>query len=419
MPDRRRGHRPPPARSDATRRQGPRPRGGSDHPPTQFRRSRDCHTPFVGLGLFPKHHVDEWSVLVEDQRKHCRDCRELKALEDFPLQKGGRFGRHPLCKPCRAAQERRRYERDRERLLAQMQADPARRVRKRRHTLRRKYGLTPEEYEGLRTRQSGCCAVCWRRTELLYVDHDHASGEVRGLLCGNCNFGVGDFGDDADRCVQCRALSQESSKGLHSVKRCVRCGIVRALARFEPRRATCRDCVNAASRGRRTYSAAGYRRWTYGISQAAFERMLAVQQCRCAICGRDLAPPCVDHDHLTGAIRGLLCGSCNRGLGHFQDDPEPVRARRPVSSVSHLAWRGEVPEPGRSDPTANRMRVLSPPWVQIPPSPLRSPGLGRAIVTPEAQTARSGWDSNPRTLAGRRLSRPLPSSTRPPLRGGR
>ena len=81
---------------------------------------------------------------MEEQRKRCRDCRELKALEEFPLQKGGRFGRHPLCKPCRAAQERRRYERDRERLLAQMRADRARRVRDaRRRALERKYGLTP------------------------------------------------------------------------------------------------------------------------------------------------------------------------------------------------------------------------------------------------------------------------------------
>lgn len=53
----------------------------------------------------------------------------------------------------------------------------------------RVYGLTAEQYDALLERQGGRCAICRNRPgkKRLAVDHDHGTGEVRGLLCGSCN----------------------------------------------------------------------------------------------------------------------------------------------------------------------------------------------------------------------------------------
>jgi hypothetical protein len=63
--------------------------------------------------------------------------------------------------------------------------------------------------------------------------------------------------------------------------------------------------------------------------------MLELQNGVCAICGKEeyskdrignIKQLCVDHDHTTGKIRGLLCNNCNRGLGFFQDSSEYLKS---------------------------------------------------------------------------------------------
>jgi len=68
----------------------------------------------------------------------------------------------------------------------------------------------------------------------------------------------------------------------------------------------------------------GYYRRTFGISADDFDALLASQDGGCAICGgvpEREASFHLDHDHLSGSIRGILCLSCNQALGHFRDDP--------------------------------------------------------------------------------------------------
>jgi hypothetical protein len=71
----------------------------------------------------------------------------------------------------------------------------------RKHVLKSVYGLTPKAYDALIVSQSGLCAICLKqmlgRDEC--VDHEHGTGRVRGLLCQDCNQGLGRFHDDAVR----------------------------------------------------------------------------------------------------------------------------------------------------------------------------------------------------------------------------
>lgn len=74
----------------------------------------------------------------------------------------------------------------------------------RRRALKRAYGITPEKYDEMHAEQNGLCAICRKpetmirhgRPDNLCVDHCHSKHLTRGLLCNNCNNGLGRFGDD-------------------------------------------------------------------------------------------------------------------------------------------------------------------------------------------------------------------------------
>jgi hypothetical protein len=136
-------------------------------------------------------------------------------------------------------------------------------------------------------------------------------------------------------------ISPHGSTGL--TKLCSACKGIKPLESFHPKRKmrlgvsnVCKGChqvyveswkkKNApkAKRMRRKYML----RRLYGITPEDYQAMLDSQGGLCAIC--KVAPSAkllsVDHDHTTGAVRGLLCASCNRGLGYLNEEPGRLRA---------------------------------------------------------------------------------------------
>lgn len=83
-------------------------------------------------------------------------------------------------------------------------------------------------------------------------------------------------------------------------------------------------------------------KYCYGMTVAEYEVMLAAQNGVCAICGTRPGgkPLGVDHDHITHEVRGLLCRSCNVGLGNFKDDLR--RMRRAIRYLD--IWLGVIPQ---------------------------------------------------------------------------
>lgn len=85
-----------------------------------------------------------------------------------------------------------------------------------------RFGITPEQYQEMLDAQGGVCAICEGperstdkkgRIKAFAVDHDHDTGAIRGLLCANCNKGIGNLGDSVDTLISAAAYL-EAARGV-------------------------------------------------------------------------------------------------------------------------------------------------------------------------------------------------------------
>jgi hypothetical protein len=86
----------------------------------------------------------------------------------------------------------------------------------------------------------------------------------------------------------------------------------------------------------KSYFQTANREKRYGLSENDFNRMLVQQNHKCSICYNALTHPHVDHDHITGKVRGVLCGKCNKGLGFFSDNVTLLRSAITYLEEEHI-----------------------------------------------------------------------------------
>lgn len=134
------------------------------------------------------------------QTKKCSKCGVIKTLELFKLDSRRKDGYSSHCKQCaqQKSLEWRQNNRDKFNNIAKnykLRNPEKHRDRNRSSTYKRLYGLDLDQYNQLLSKQNNCCAVCRQHqstfNKALAVDHSHATGEVRGLLCDSCNRALG------------------------------------------------------------------------------------------------------------------------------------------------------------------------------------------------------------------------------------
>jgi hypothetical protein len=128
------------------------------------------------------------------------------------------------------------------------------------------------------------------------------------------------------------ATPEKYPQGFFKEKKCRHCG-----TEFKPQAPShlycSQECADHAL-------SSNYLKRTYGITLEHYQQLLEEQDAKCKICDsegfvmnkdRHKVKLVVDHDHLTGKVRGLLCHNCNRALGLFKDNPRIIE-----SAVNYL-----------------------------------------------------------------------------------
>ena len=129
------------------------------------------------------------STIDFTQTQTCRTCGEVKPFEGYNSDVRTKSGKCPRCRQCDRKLQSTYYAKNK--------------AKHQEYSLLKKYGMTLADREALIAAQGGACAICGTTTPTghgarLHVDHCHATGEVRGMLCTKCNRALGLFEDNTE-----------------------------------------------------------------------------------------------------------------------------------------------------------------------------------------------------------------------------
>lgn len=136
----------------------------------------------------------------------CPRCGEMRERDEYPDSPKAPSGKYGYCKPCKAQYMRERAQRSRE--------NGTQMIENLKRSLKR-YGVDLAWYEERMKLSGGRCEICGGGPTgnhlRLVIDHNHATGEARGLLCGDCNKALGALGDSPQRIRKAAEYLEERS----------------------------------------------------------------------------------------------------------------------------------------------------------------------------------------------------------------
>ena len=154
---------------------------------------KGCHASVKSLGMCVKHYTRQRRYgttdksetrreqLIKSGFSYCPKCKTDKLISSFSRDKHAPLEVSIYCRDCQHVKARVRY-------VANPDAY-------KHASLIKKFGLSLDEYRKILEKQNGKCAICGfsPNGKSLAVDHNHKTGNNRGLLCDRCNFGLGNF----------------------------------------------------------------------------------------------------------------------------------------------------------------------------------------------------------------------------------
>ena len=250
--------------------------------------------------------------------KICNICGQDKLLvkDLWGKNPSSPDGFRSQCKKCYNKKTRQRFRQKRldpkyRELEARRRNTPANKHKKNIKNLQRLYGITETQFQDLMNRQKGTCAICSKDFSELKkracVDHNHNTNLVRGLLCPTCNLLIEALQESKKNFFRAATYLEDTADNLT----------------YEKQSYPLPNKVRLTNKS--YYDKMAAISSTYNISETEYLNLIHTQNNKCAICSipfdelsdREL---CIDHNHETHAIRGLLCRNCNSALGYAKED---------------------------------------------------------------------------------------------------
>lgn len=134
------------------------------------------------------------------ETKICCRCKSIFSLKYFSRDSGNKDGLRSYCRACQKEYKKKYLENNKQKVkkAAKKYREKNKKESYRWDNIWQKYRLRENDFNALMEEQNGLCKICEKKLVSPHIDHCHITEKVRGVLCANCNTGLGKLGDTSE-----------------------------------------------------------------------------------------------------------------------------------------------------------------------------------------------------------------------------